>query len=242
MFWLAVHDTGVGISEEAVAALFQNFTQAHASINAKFGGTGLGLSLSKNLCRLMGGDITVTSVLGEGSIFVITVPMKVENATTEEMSPEAVDEALKEAAADLRQLNTADQALSTGAAPAAGSHGTVLVVDDDPEYLEIMDRVLRKEDFSPIMTSDPTSALQLARTVKPSIIMLDVLMPDIDGWELVETMKNDPVTADIPVIMVSIMDDPKSTKPNLADSFISKPVDSAKLRKALMQHVKSKAA
>ncbi|RKF07538.1 response regulator [Oceaniradius stylonematis] len=242
MLSMAVHDTGVGISEEALASLFQNFTQAHASINAKFGGTGLGLSLSKNLCRLMGGDITADSVLGEGSVFTITVPMRVEALAPAEMSEEAVDETLKDAAAELRKLNEADQMLSTSADANSPSLGTVLVVDDDPEYLEIMDRMLRKENLNPILTSDPASALHLARTVRPALMLIDVLMPDVDGWELVETMKNDPVTRDVPTIMVSIMDDPKSGAPQLADGFMSKPVDSAKLRKALQLHLGKKAA
>jgi signal transduction histidine kinase/CheY-like chemotaxis protein len=242
MLSMAVRDTGVGISEEALASLFQNFTQAHASINAKFGGTGLGLSLSKNLCRLMGGDITADSVLGEGSVFTITVPMKVEAPAPAEMSEEAVDETLKEAAAELRKLNEADQGLSTGAGASSQSIGTVLVIDDDPEYLEIMDRMLRKENLSPILSSEPASALHLARTVRPSLMLIDVLMPDVDGWELVETMKEDPVTKSIPVIMVSIMDDPKNNAPQLADGFMSKPVDSAKLRKTLQLHLGKNAA
>ncbi|MBO6639708.1 MAG: response regulator [Roseitalea sp.] len=239
---MAVHDTGVGISEEALAGLFQNFAQAHASINAKFGGTGLGLSLSKNLCRLMGGDITADSVLGKGSVFTITVPMEVEAVAPEAMSEEAVDATLKDAAAELRKFNDADKALSAGAGANTQSRGTVLVIDDDPEYLEIMDRMLRKESFSPILTSDPASALHLARTVRPSLMLIDVLMPDVDGWELVEKMKDDPVTRPIPVIMVSIMDDPKTNAPQLADGFMSKPVDSAKLRKTLQLHFGKNAA
>jgi signal transduction histidine kinase/CheY-like chemotaxis protein len=242
MLSMAVHDTGVGISEDALASLFQNFTQAHASINAKFGGTGLGLSLSKNLCRLMGGDITADSVLGEGSVFTITVPMQVGAIAPAEMSEEAVDETLKDAAAELRKLNEADQMLSASADANSQALGTVLVIDDDPEYLEIMDRMLRKENLSPILTSDPASALHLARTVRPSLMLIDVLMPDVDGWELVETMKNDPVTRAIPTIMVSIMDDPKTGAPQLADGFMSKPVDSAKLRKALQLHLGKNAA
>lgn len=242
MFWLAVHDTGVGISEEALNSLFQNFTQAHASINAKFGGTGLGLSLSKNLCRLMGGDITAESVLGEGSTFVITIPMKVEMPDLLTMNEEQVDETLKEAAAELRRLGEADQALSSSAGPDVPRRTTVLVVDDDPEYLEIMDRMLRKEGLSPILTSDPSSAMHLARTVKPALMLFDVLMPEIDGWELVETMKKDPATANVPIVMVSIMDDPKSDGSQLADGFMSKPVDSAKLRKTLDAHLTKDAA
>lgn len=249
MLMMAVHDTGVGISGEALGSLFQNFTQAHASINAKFGGTGLGLSLSKNLCRLMGGDITAESALGEGSTFIITLPMKVEMPDAPEMTEEHVDETLKEAAADLRRfgeadraLSEADRALSEAGAPATGPRTTVLVVDDDSEYLEIMDRMLRKEGLSPILTSDPSSAVHLARTVRPALMLFDVLMPDIDGWQLVKTMKGDPATASVPIVMVSIMDDPKSKGSQLADGFMSKPVDSAKLRRTLDMHLAKEAA
>ncbi|MEQ8402217.1 MAG: ATP-binding protein [Roseitalea porphyridii] len=241
MIDLSVRDTGVGISEEALASLFQNFTQAHASINAKFGGTGLGLSLSKNLCRLMGGDITAESVLGEGSNFTITLPMRARMPDAPEMSEAQVDDTLREAANELRHLNEADKALSSGA-EGTRTKRTVLVVDDDPEYLEIMDRMLRKEGLSPILSTDPASALHLARAVRPALMLFDVLMPEVDGWQLVRTMKNDPITANVPVVMVSIMDDPKSNAPQLADGFMSKPVDSAKLRKTLDAHLAKDAA
>ncbi|WP_306118823.1 MULTISPECIES: ATP-binding protein [unclassified Roseitalea] len=241
MLSIAVHDTGVGISEEALGSLFQSFTQAHASINAKFGGTGLGLSLSKNLCRLMGGDIQAESTLGEGSTFTITVPVMVTQASAE-MDHEQVDETLREAASDLRRLRDAESGLAASAPIPVTSKGTVLVVDDDPEYLELMDRLLRKEDFVPVLTTDPGSALQLARTIKPMLMLIDVLMPDVDGWEVVRSLKSDPSTAHVPVVMVSIMDDPKADAPQSVDGFISKPVDTAKLRRILRAHLSDVAA
>ena len=102
--------------------------------------------------------------------------------------------------------------------------------------------MLRKEGFSPVLTSDPGAALQLARTIKPVIMLIDVLMPDIDGWEVVKSIKEDPVTSTTPVIMVSIMDDPKTGAPHAADGFMSKPVDSRKLRQILDSHLRRSAA
>ncbi len=241
MISIAVHDTGVGISRQALSALFTSFTQAHASINAKFGGTGLGLSLSKNLCQLMGGDIEVASTLGEGSTFTILVPVNVREPSAVEAG-DGLDDTLRQAAADLRRFSDAEASPAVPASPATASRGAVLVIDDDPEYLEIMDRMLRKEGLVPVLSTDPGSAVQLARTVKPVIMLIDVLMPDVDGWEVVKSMKADPVTANVPVIMVSIMDDPKASAPHGADDFLSKPVDTTRLRKMIDRHLDRSAA
>lgn len=244
MLEFAVSDTGVGIGEEALATLFENFSQANAAVNAKFGGTGLGLSLSRNLCRLMGGDITASSVLGQGSTFTIRLPVSVpaegQSLESAEENAKAVDDTLVAAAADLRAFQEGDSGIAAEAVP--GSAKKVLVIDDDKEYLSLMDRMLRKEGFSPILTDQPASALQLARAVKPELILLDVLMPEIDGWEVVDDLKAAPETAAIPLIMVSVIDDPQSGTNNKADAFIPKPVDSKQLSKTIKALLQKSAA
>ncbi len=240
MLEFAVSDTGVGIGEEALSTLFENFSQANAAVNAKFGGTGLGLSLSRNLCRLMGGDITASSVLGKGSKFTIHLPVNVvveqANVQEEQQVAEAVDEALVAAAEDLRAFQQGDAGIAAESVTASAKK--VLVIDDDKEYLGLMDRMLRKEGFSPILTDQPGSALQLVRAVKPELILLDVLMPEVDGWSVVDELKSSPETAAIPLIMVSVIDDPQTDAVNKADAFIPKPVDGKQLNntiKALLQ-------
>ncbi len=227
---IAVSDTGVGISPEALSTLFENFSQANAAVNAKFGGTGLGLSLSRNLCRLMGGDITATSVLGEGSTFVIELPAEVQQTSDEvedDMTAQDVDEALVNAAADLCAFQDGDSGLAADSLPTSAPK--VLVVDDDQEYLNIVDRILRKEGFSPVLTDQPSGAVQLAQTVKPALILLDVLMPDLDGWSLLADLKENSETASVPLIMVSVYDEPNDPKAKTADAFLPKPLDSKQL-------------
>ena len=244
MLEFAVSDTGVGIGEEALATLFENFSQANAAVNAKFGGTGLGLSLSRNLCRLMGGDITSTSVLGQGSTFTIQLPASVhsENSGSEDIAETAqqVDETLVAAAADLRAFQDGDAGIAADSVPSSAMK--VLVIDDDKEYLSLVDRILRKEGFSPILTDQPGSAVQLARAVKPALILLDVLMPEIDGWAVVDELKTTPETASIPLIMVSVIDGPQNSTENKADAFIPKPVDSKQLSKTIKSLLQKSAA
>jgi signal transduction histidine kinase/CheY-like chemotaxis protein len=234
---ISVKDTGVGISEEQVASLFSAFTQANASITAKFGGTGLGLALSKNLCRLMGGDINVDSKLGEGSVFTITLPAIVHlpNEKAEAGAEEPADEndaLVAEAVSDLRKFQTSHSGLSA-ARPAGGSRETILVIDDDRAFLDLTERLLNKEGLSPVTTDAPESALQLARTVKPVAIFIDVLMPKADGWAVIEALKSDPVTTAIPVFMLSVLEERHKAKDHNAAGFITKPLDTAKLKSAL---------
>lgn len=239
---ISVTDTGVGISDEAQAALFSAFTQANASITAKFGGTGLGLALSKNLCRLMGGDITVKSTLGEGSCFTITLPAKVKPVSEAQEADEAAtaatdeddnDALVADAADELKKFQQANAGMS-GVQPTAGSpRRTVLVIDDDRSFLELTERLLNKEGYSPVTTDAPESVLQLARTIRPVAIFVDVLMPQVDGWKVIEMLKSDPATASIPVFMLSILEERHKAKEHKAAGFITKPLDSNKLKDAL---------
>ena len=245
MLAIVVEDTGIGISPEALSNLFANFSQANAAVTAKFGGTGLGLSLSRNLCRLMGGDITVESELEKGSSFTITVPthVVVDAGATDsdgEGTGEDVDTLLRDAAADLRRFADGDAGISvaTHSDPAK----TVLVIDDDRNYLEIMDRMLRKEGFRPILSDRPESAIHLARTVKPCLILIDVQMPDTDGWMVVDTLKGSTDTAMIPLVMVSVMDRADGRTDPRIDGFITKPVDTGQLSRVLDKHRNRKAA
>jgi len=223
---IAVSDTGVGISKEQQANLFSNFSQANAAIAAKFGGTGLGLSLSQNLCHLMGGLITVESEAGKGSCFTIHLPATVAASETGE------ETMLKEASADSRERREAYAGMA-GHAIDHQKMDKVLVVDDDLNFLELSERLLLKEGFSPIATDAPTSVLQIARTVKPTAIFLDVLMPEMNGWDVLKALKADPVTSSIPVVMLSVLDDQASARDAGAVALMTKPLDSNKLRAAL---------
>src|SRR5258708_39698187 len=167
-----VSDTGIGLSSEQIVRLFQSFTQADASTTRKFGGTGLGLALTRRFCQMMGGDVTVHSVPGEGSVFTIKLPGTVADPIAETVS-------LIE---DRREASQAPIDVSTDAEPPPAVRTCVLVIDDDPLQRDLMQRYLRKEGFTVCTASGGVQGLRLARQLLPAAITLNVMMPDMDGW------------------------------------------------------------
>ena len=234
---IAVFDTGVGISAEQLKSLFSKFTQANARIASKYGGTGLGLALSQNLCRLMGGEITVESRAGVGSRFTIHLPAiarpQEEELANDKPSDDA-DELVALAQGDITSRKQSYAGLSEGeVTQPKGGKRRILIVDDDRSFLELAERLLLKEGFSAISTNLPRSARQLARTVRPNVILLDILMPDFDGWAVLAALKGDPVTAPIPVVILSVVDERKVAMERGAHAVVAKPVDRTELLKAV---------
>jgi signal transduction histidine kinase/ActR/RegA family two-component response regulator len=241
---VAVADTGIGISREQQRALFSNFTQANAKIAAVYGGTGLGLSLSQNLCRLMGGSIEIESELGKGSRFAIRLPIKVEQSGDGPAKVAAPAPAIRAASDDERAfLEEAEGGVSerkpglAGTSKQAEHHEKqerLLVVDDDRNFLDLAERLFLKEGYTPICTDAPQSALQIARTVKPTAIFLDILMPGFDGWDVLAALKSDPATTDIPVFMISILSERTKALAAGADGIVMKPLDASKVKAAIV--------
>jgi len=230
---IAVQDTGVGITAEQQRILFSKFTQANSAITSKYGGTGLGLALSQNLCRIMGGDITLKSRFGHGSCFTIHLPavakLEISSGTIDE---DPVDDAVEMAEKDQEEKQEAYAGLSEK--PLANTQRKrILVVDDDRTFLELAERLLLKDGFSTICSNFPRSAHQLARTAKPDAILLDLIMPDFDGWQVLDTLRRDPVTMSIPVIILSIADEKKRALEAGATAVVTKPVDRAQLLEAI---------
>lgn len=223
---ISVADTGIGISPQQQKALFTNFAQANPKIAAVYGGTGLGLSLSQNLCRLMGGQIDVESQLGKGARFTIRLP-----ALSEEVAHDPLA-TVRGAIVPLHgeQVQDFNNRISgTG----SDERLRLLIVDDDRNFLELAERLFSKEGLTPICTDAPQSALQIARTVKPSAIFLDILMPGYDGWDVLAALKADPVTRDIPVLMISILSERSKALAAGADGILLKPLDGDKVRSAV---------
>ena len=214
--WLsfAVSDTGIGMTRQQVERLFEAFTQADPSMSAKYGGTGLGLAISRELCRIMGGDITVESEQGKGSTFTVHLPAQVK-------PPPAAAVAV---------------AAGRSISPSEGGN-TVLVIDDDPAARDLLSRSLAADGFTAVTAAGGEEGIALARQVHPMAITLDVLMPQMDGWSVLTTLKGDPQLADIPVIVISIIDE--STRQmgiSLgAHDFLTKPVDRERLARILQK-------
>jgi len=207
-----VSDTGIGMTPEQLARLFEAFSQADAATTRKYGGTGLGLALSRRLCRMMGGDVTAESEAGRGSTFTIRLPAEV--AEVEE--PEA-----------------------PAAAPVAGAPsgiGTVLVIDDEAAVRDLMQRFLTREGFRVVTASGGEEGVRLARELRPDAITLDVMMPGMDGWAVLSALKADPDVADIPVIMLTIVDDRNLGYALGASDYLTKPIDRERLVTILKEH------
>ena len=221
---LEVSDTGIGMTPEQMEKLFEEFSQADSSTTRRFGGTGLGLAISRRLARMMGGDIEVTSAPGEGSTFRAWLPrMAVLRGLSEDGLPDAtpVDEHPR-------------------VAPGAGDGNRVLVVDDDHTARELMRRLLAKEGFDVITATDGQEGLELARRFEPSVITLDVMMPGLDGWDVLKELKADPALADIPVIMLTMLDESDRGYRLGAADYMTKPVDRERM-KLLLEKYRSRA-
>jgi signal transduction histidine kinase len=212
-----VRDTGIGMTNEQKGKLFQAFTQADASTQRKYGGTGLGLALSRKFCVMMGGDINAESEPGKGSTFTMRLPGDVENidgeATSIHVRRHAAPAAPRISAAVPR--------------PVAGPR--ILVIDDDPAVCELMQRVCTREGFDVVTASSGEEGLRLARERRPALITLDVVMPGIDGWTVLKTLKEDGDLASIPVIMISISDEKSRGLALGAANYLVKPVDRDRL-------------
>jgi signal transduction histidine kinase/CheY-like chemotaxis protein len=226
-----VADTGIGLGADQIVRLFQDFTQADTSTTRKFGGTGLGLALTRRFCQMMGGDVTVHSDAGEGSVFTIKLPVVVGEA-----GAGTVDAAAMVPCPD-GDPDAADcEAGIDGIEPPPPGASCILVIDDDPVQRELMQRFLGSEGFHVRAASGGEQGLRLARQLRPVAITLDVMMPQMDGWTVLRALKADPVLCDIPVIMLTMVDDPGRGFTLGADDYATKPVNRTRLSRILRKH------
>jgi signal transduction histidine kinase/CheY-like chemotaxis protein len=221
--WLtfAVSDTGIGIAADKVEHVFEEFTQADDSTTRDYGGTGLGLAISRRFGQLLGGDLNATSELGKGSTFTIRVPVILPGAQAPQ--PPA-DTTAAISGTELESLRK------------AGPGSTVLVIDDDPEACEIIERYLTKDGYSIATASSGEQGLRLAHELQPAAITLDVMMPEMDGWSVLRALKADPNLRKIPVIMLTMIDDRTRGYSLGAVDYLTKPVDRELLNKALSRY------
>jgi adenylate cyclase len=198
----AVSDTGIGMTAEQQQKLFEEFSQADALTARRFGGTGLGLAITRKLARLMGGDVTVASEPGKGSIFTICLP---------------------------GGTDIPARTFTEGGRRPDGD--CVLVIDDDATARELLTDQLRAEGFSVVTASGGLEGLKLAKEVHPSVITLDVIMPDLDGWSVLAALRQDSELSEIPVIMVTILDQKRRGVALGAAGYLTKPIDREQLHR-----------
>ena len=210
-----VSDTGIGMNPQQIGKLFQAFTQADVSTTRKYGGTGLGLAITKKFCQMMGGDINVESKSNEGSTFTINLPVQV-------VSVDSQQESL---------LPSGKQQINSNIN--SGKKNTILVIDDDTTIHDLVRRFLEKRGFAVKTAKSGLEGINLAKEIQPEAITLDVMMPGMDGWSVLTALKAHPRTANIPVIMMSMVDDQNLGFALGAEDYLLKPVDSNKLETIL---------
>ncbi|MBA3875240.1 MAG: response regulator, partial [Anaerolineae bacterium] len=203
--WLifTVADTGIGIAKEHQGFIFDAFRQVDASSVRKFEGSGLGLAITLQLVRIHGGFMWVESEVGVGSTFIVLLPIRSEMAYHPMIEP--ID----------------------------NTHPTILLVDDDPAALQILQDSLTGSAYRVMATTNPQQGLEVARRLRPALIIADVMMPGMSGWELLYELKSDPLTAYIPVVIISVTDQRMDDPQGWAAAYLTKPVTQESLLNTL---------
>ena len=206
-----VHDTGIGIPEDRIHSIFAAFTQVDDSSTRAHDGTGLGLAITHHFCKLMGGRIDVKSILGKGSTFIIHAPFdRPEDPLT------------------LKEKMTLRSATETG---------RVLVIDDDPDIHQLIGGFLGDLGIDSHSAFSGEKGLQLANSIKPQLITLDIMMSGISGWDVLEALKKDPETSTIPVAIISFVNEPDRATAQGACCHMLKPVQRRNLAQLIHEHV-----
>lgn len=206
-----VADTGIGMKPDQQLKLFQAFTQADESTTRHYGGTGLGLVITQKFCQMMGGEIFAESKAGQGSTFTICLPDRV-------------------------KPNKNNLPLVSRLPPSDATPGTILVIDDDPFMQDLVQRSLSRAGFRTIAAISGQEGVRLARETFPDVIILDVVMPDMDGWAVLSVLQADPLLAKIPVVMMTIVDDQSLGYALGAAEYLLKPINFDRLTNVLNKY------
>ena len=206
-----ISDTGIGMTPDQVDKVFKPFTQADEKTTRKFGGTGLGLTITKMFAEMMGGDINLISNVGEGTTFTVTMPIKVNDPKKQDI-----------------KLNTDITNVDRDY--------TVLVIDDDDNAQDMMKKFLEKQNVSILQAKSGETGLKLAAEYMPDAITLDVMMPEMDGWEVLTALQSNETTKNIPVIMLTMADEPDIGFSLGATDYLTKPVNWDQLSGILNRH------
>jgi len=207
-----VSDSGIGMTPEQVDKVFKPFTQADEKTTRKFGGTGLGLTITKMFAEMMGGGINLSSKINEGTTFIVSIPKVV-------IDPKKIKDQIDEI-----EVKMEDNSF------------TILVIDDDANAQELMKKFLIKESYNVLQATSGPSGLDLAAKHLPDLITLDVMMPEMDGWEVLAALQNNETTKNIPVIMLTMANEPDIGYSLGATDYLTKPVDWGRLSSILQKH------
>lgn len=217
---IRVVDTGIGISADQIQLVFNAFHQSDHTRARKFEGSGLGLAITKQLVDLMGGQIDVQSESGQGTVFSVHIPLPitpVDKNDEEKYGGKTLDAYYEE-----ESIVCSDN---------------VVMIDDDPAFLDIMARTLRADGYGVHTALDAITGYQLLKKIKPRVITLDLLLPDQHGWTLFEKIKSDQELKEIPIIIISMVDEEKYSHTNQIEGYLTKPVRLETLKHAVQRLV-----
>jgi CheY-like chemotaxis protein len=213
--FVTVRDNGIGMSKEHMSKLFQPFVQADPSITQQYGGTGLGLTITRRFAQLLGGDVTVSSKLGEGAVFTLHAPLD-----------------FSDASAALGAAATIDDVQGAADAP------LVIVIEDEPDARELAARALTRAGFAVQGVGGGEAGLALVRAKKPALVLLDIFLPDRSGWRVLQSLKQDPNTQNVPVVVLSVNEDRAHALALGAAEHMVKPADRDVLAATVMRYAR----
>lgn len=224
----SVSDTGIGMNEDQIGKLFQPFSQADASTTRRFGGTGLGLTITQRFANMLGGSIHVESRVGVGSTFTIQIKADLDRA-----------QGLGDSATDPAPPSGDQQdVFPSGDTEVDTSKPLAVVIDDEPSAAKLLERMAMQAGYATLVAQDGEKGLALIRKHNPAIILLDLAMPKVSGHDVLEELRNDPELASTPVVIVSVNDDRKTTIEAGACEHLIKPISRTEVSGVLAQYAK----